>query len=343
LGGDGYSVPKQSIKHILELCYDSVLMNAKKLSKKQQQQISNNQNADSENALVGLVVARYADVVEVENQQQQIYTCNLRRNLPAIVVGDQVSWQITNANQQVGIIVAVQPRQSQMLRRNQRGDEKLIAANVNQILIVAADEPARSEQVIDRYLIMTELQAIPAGIIINKIDALSDEQLVDKHELLIRYKQLGYPLLYVSATAEQGLLELQQQLKDKITVFVGLSGVGKSSLIQALLPNQDLSVGALSEQGRQGQHTTTTARLYHLADGGSIIDSPGIREFALEGLSQDEILAGFIEIQALSAHCKFRDCKHRSDPGCAVQQAVQQGHVHPLRLKAFNNARETAI
>ncbi|MBX9704924.1 MAG: small ribosomal subunit biogenesis GTPase RsgA, partial [Gammaproteobacteria bacterium] len=277
-------------------------------------------------------IAHYGDKVDVETPEKAVFRCNLRRNMPQIVVGDSVAWQIDAGEQHQGVVTALKPRHSEMVRRNQKGEKKIVAANVDQIFVVAAPEPARSENVLDRYLIMTELQQINAGIVINKIDMLSDEEIVDKHELLIRYKRLGYPLLYTSADEEHGFDELRAALKDKITVFVGLSGVGKTSLIQTLLPGQQLTVGALSEQSAQGQHTTTTARLYHLPGGGSIIDSPGVREFALEGLTEQEILDGFIEFKPYLGRCKFRDCRHLQEPGCAILAAAD---IHPLRLAAY--------
>jgi ribosome biogenesis GTPase len=182
---------------------------------------------------------------------------------------------------------------------------------------------------------MTELQNIAAGILINKIDLLNDDALVDKHELLIRYKRLGYPVLYVSVREQHGFVELLAQLKNKTTVLVGLSGVGKSAIIKALLPDYEITVGDLSEQGVQGRHTTTTARLYHLKEGGNLIDSPGVREFALEGLQADEILQGFVELREVARECKFRDCQHQQQPGCAIQAAVKTGKIHPLRLAAY--------
>lgn len=307
----------------------------RKLNQKQQQTIADNQAIKLEDSAIGLVVAHYNDSVDVENERGELFRCNLRRNMPVIVVGDRVAWEIENAEQQKGVIVALEPRASQMVRRNQRGEEKIIAANVDQILIVAAPEPSRSEQVIDRYLIMTELQNISAGILINKIDLLSDDDIVDKHEGLMRYKRLGYPVLYVSTAEQHGFVELLEQLKNKTTVFVGLSGVGKSSVIQGLLPQSELMVGALSERGAQGRHTTTTARLYHLPEGGNLIDSPGVREFALEGLSHDEILQGFIELKNLAGDCKFRDCQHQNQPGCAIRAAVNVGKIDPLRFDAY--------
>lgn len=306
------------------------------LNKKQQQNITENQADKLQQSLIGLVVAHFGDSVAIEDSEQQIFRCNLRQNVSTIVVGDRVAWQIENAEAHTGVIVALEPRKSKMMRRNQRGDEKIVAANVDQILIVVASEPARSENVIDRYIIMTELQHIQAGVLINKIDLLTDDELVDKHELLVRYKQLGYPVLYVSVNEQHGFVELLEQLKNKTTAFVGLSGVGKSAVIKALLPENDIIVGGLSERGVQGRHTTTTARLYHLPEGGDLIDSPGVREFALEGLTADEVLHGFIELRDLALNCKFRDCAHQQQqPGCVIQKAVKVGKIHPLRLAAY--------
>lgn len=314
-------------------------MKKRKLSKQQKIQITQQQDAALSAGKRGLVVAHYGDQIDLETADKKLIRCNIRQNLPTLVVGDYVFFEAVDATDESGVVTGLEPRHSTMLRRDKQGREKIIAANVDQIFIVLAPEPIRSEQLIDRYLIMTTLQDIPAGLVVNKIDLWTDDALVDKHEELFRFKRLGYPLLYVSTQEVHGFEELKAALKDKTTVFVGLSGVGKSSIIQILLPDTNLDVGALSTQGKQGQHTTTTARLYHLPEGGFVIDSPGVREFALEGLTPTEIERGFIEIYHYAGECKFRDCQHEEEPQCAVLAALDAGQIDPRRFRAFKQTR----
>lgn len=309
----------------------------KGLSKQQQRVISDKQQQHLQQQNIGLVVTRASDRIIVETDDGVNVQCYLRRNMPEIVVGDYVAWQMEDEAKQAGTVLAVQPRESEMLRYDQQGRSKLIAANVDQLFVVAAVEPTRSISVIDRYLVLAELQKITAVIIFNKIDLLSaDELTVIKNSLAI-YSNIGYETLFVSSEQQDSLKILEQQLQNKVSVFVGLSGVGKSSLISQLINDADIKVGALSEQGNQGQHTTTAARLFHLPRGGNIIDSPGIRELALTGLHDVDVIKGFIEFQPFLGKCKFRDCQHESEPDCALLKAVATGDIMPERWQAYQS------
>jgi len=151
------------------------------------------------------------------------------------------------------------------------------------------------------------------------------------------YRQLGYPLLEVSAHHGDGMQQLQDQLDGRISVFVGQSGVGKSSLVNSLLPEVEARVGPLSEQSGQGTHTTTTARLFHFPRGGDLVDSPGIREFGLGHVSRADVEAGFIEFNNLIGTCRFRDCKHDREPGCALLKALEEGRVQQQRMNSYRS------
>lgn len=285
----------------------------------------------------GLVIAHFGVQVEIEalepELQGQHYRCYIRANLPALVTGDRVIWR--PANQGAGVIVAQLPRHSELCRPDMRGQLKPVASNVDQIVIVFAPLPEPHANLIDRYLVAASHAAIKPLLLLNKADLLDGEHGGKARELLSVYKKLGYAILDVSAEAGDGLDQLQELLKDKISVFVGQSGVGKSSLVNRLLPEAQMAVGALSELTHKGTHTTTTARLFHFDSGGSLIDSPGIREFGLAHVDPADVEAGFIEFAEFLGHCRFRDCSHEHEPGCALLKAVADDKISEPRLDSF--------
>jgi ribosome biogenesis GTPase len=287
----------------------------------------------------GLVIAHFGVQVEVEalegEQAGQIVRCHLRANLPTLVTGDRVVWR--DSNQGSGVIVAQLPRSSELCRPDMRGVLKPVAANVDQIVIVFAPLPHPHANLIDRYLVAAEHAGIHPLLLLNKADLVDDENGAMLDELLGVYRQLGYPLLEVSAREGGGMEDLMARLDGHISVFVGQSGVGKSSLVNSLLPGVDTRVGALSELTGKGTHTTTTARLFHFPGGGELIDSPGIREFGLGHVSRDDVEAGFIEFNDLLGTCRFRDCKHDREPGCALLKALEDGRVHPQRMASYRH------
>ncbi|KXS51741.1 MAG: ribosome bioproteinis GTPase [Marinobacter sp. T13-3] len=213
-----------------------------------------------------------------------------------------------------------------------------MAANIDHIILVIAPEPEPHDNLIDRYLVASETADIPAVILLNKTDLIGEHNREQIQTLLSRYENLGYQVVQTSAAGAQDTPapEVQDLVKGQTSVFVGQSGVGKSSIIQTLLPDQSLRVGAVSESTGKGVHTTTTARLFHLPIGGDLIDSPGIREFGLWHMTPQELEYGFREIRPLIGHCKFRNCRHMGDPGCALDAAAEAGEVSPERLKSFH-------
>ena len=283
----------------------------------------------------GLVIAHFGVQVDVEDGDGQICRCHLRANLPTLVTGDRVVWRAGNQGQ--GVIVAQLPRASELCRPDTRGQLKPVAANVDQIVIVFAPLPQPHANLIDRYLIAAEHAGIRPLLLLNKADLLDEDNAAFIDSLLATYRQLGYPLLEVSAHDGAGMAELRAALDDRISVFVGQSGVGKSSLVNSLLPGVDLRVGALSELTGKGTHTTTTARLFHFPEGGDLIDSPGIREFGLGHVSRDDVEAGFIEFRELLGRCRFRDCRHDREPGCALLLALEEGRIQPQRLASYRH------
>ncbi|MFJ4372919.1 small ribosomal subunit biogenesis GTPase RsgA [Pseudomonas japonica] len=287
----------------------------------------------------GLVIAHFGVQVEVEaddgQEAGQVFRCHLRANLPALVTGDRVVWRA--GNQGIGVIVAQLPRSTELCRPDSRGQLKPVAANVDLIVIVFAPAPEPHANLIDRYLVAAEHAGIRPLLLLNKADLIDEQNGPALNALLAVYRQLGYPLLEVSAHHGNGMEQLQKMLDGHISVFVGQSGVGKSSLVNSLLPEVQTRVGALSEWSGQGQHTTTTARLYHFPGGGELIDSPGIREFGLVHVSRDDVEAGFIEFADLLGSCRFRDCKHDREPGCALLKALEDGRIQQQRMNSYRS------
>ncbi len=286
----------------------------------------------------GLVIAHYGQQLDVEalegTHRGQLFRCFVRTNIDSLVTGDKVIW--CEGADATGVIVARQERHSLLQRPDNFGQLKPVAANIDHIVLVIAPEPEPHDNLIDRYLVAAENTEIPAVLLLNKADLVTDENRSHIEALLDRYRSLGYDVVEASAhhpevhgDAISGLV------RDRTTVFVGQSGVGKSSIIQTLVPDRELKVGALSESTGKGTHTTTTARLFHLDGGGRLIDSPGIREFGLWHMTPAEIEHGFREIREVTGHCRFRDCRHEGEPGCALDEAVRQGQVTPQRLQSF--------
>ncbi len=286
----------------------------------------------------GLIISHFGRQVDVEacdgERKGEIIRCHMRTNLGQLVTGDRVIWR---PNPDGGVVVATSERKTELVRPNPYGEMKPVAANIDFIVITVAVEPIAHAQLIDRYLVAAELSGIEPVILLNKIDLLNDGNRERIDTMLKRYETIGYRVLFASSSTQDGLNELKTLLKDRISVFVGQSGVGKSSLINTLLPGVDLKVGELSELTRKGRHTTTTARLFHFPDGGDLIDSPGIREFGLWHIEPSDLIEGFRELREYTGHCRFRDCKHEQEPGCALKDAVAEGLISEARWNSFRH------
>ena len=281
----------------------------------------------------GLVVAHYGTQVAVESAPGISQRCHLRANLEGLVTGDRVVWC---EGDPMGVVVAQRDRHSVLSRPDPYGKLKPVAANIDQILLVIAPFPEPHANLIDRYLVAAEVVGIEPVILLNKMDLLATDSArqAAMDALLAIYPDLGYRVLRTSIK-DSGLAELHGALRARTSVFVGQSGVGKSSLVNVLLPSADIRVGALSENTQKGTHTTTTALLLHLNCGGTLIDSPGIREFGLWHMSREPVEQGFREFRPFLGNCKFRDCQHEHEPGCAILDATRNGVLSATRVDSY--------
>jgi len=288
----------------------------------------------------GQVITRFGSRLVVEDEAGELFTCLSRQNLGDVVCGDRVVWQ--RSEQSAGVITAVMPRDSVLLRTDIRGREKPLAANITRIVIVFAPQPPPSELLIDQYLVAAENAGIRAILALNKTDLLRDDAVEAFDERFRLYSKIGYQLVRVSARREHGLSPLIDLLHGQTSVLVGQSGVGKSSLIKALLPHRDITIGRLSHTTGLGRHTTSATTCYHLPEGGDLIDSPGVRGFRPGRLRIDQILLGFPEFRPYLGRCKFSDCSHTHEPGCALLEALEQGRIDDRRLASLHRLAEEA-
>ncbi|MBV1840597.1 MULTISPECIES: small ribosomal subunit biogenesis GTPase RsgA [Photobacterium] len=330
----------------------------KKLTKGQSRRVRSNQNKRLtrekddiqwdesllESAREGLVITRFGQHADIEDPETGvIHRCNLRRSIQSLVSGDRVVWRpgVETLQGIAGVVEAVHERSSMLTRPDYYDGVKAVAANVNQILIVSAVVPELSLNIIDRYLIAAETVGIEPLIVLNKVDLLDPEARHTVEQMLALYQNIGYQVRMVSSTTGEGLDSLNDDLKDHISIFAGQSGVGKSSLVNSLMPEVDAEVGDISENSGLGQHTTTAARLYHFPHGGDLIDSPGVREFGLWHLEPEQVTNAFVEFRDFLGGCKFRDCKHGDDPGCLIREAVEEGKISQERYDSYHRIIES--
>ena len=285
----------------------------------------------------GTVISRFGQHADVEDKNNNYHRCNIRRGVKSLVCGDKVLWRLGKETKHsiTGVIEAVHERTSMLSRPDVYDGVKPIAANISQILIVSSVLPAFNADIIDRYLVAAEQTGITPVIVLNKIDLLNDENRQVIEDQLKIYQDIGYEIIRVSNTTKDGIEGLTKQLNEHTSIFVGQSGVGKSTLVNTLMPDLGLVTNDVSENSGLGQHTTTVARLFHFNDGGDLIDSPGIREFGLWHLTPQQVCNGFVEFADYIGSCKFRDCKHQADPGCALINAANENKIHAKRLASF--------
>lgn len=277
--------------------------------------------------------------------------CGLRGSLSAtdtgftnvVAVGDQVVVQVDGAER--GIVTEVLPRRTILARPDVFYShlQQVIVANAGQLLLVASwRNPTFWPELVDRYLIAAERNKLIPLICVNKLDlAEAEGSLAGCRAALEPYRQLGYQIIFASALTGEGIDTLREALRGRVTALVGLSGVGKSSLLTAVQPDLQLRTSAVSESSGEGRHTTTQVNMLPLAMGGFVVDTPGIREFGLSGLSKRELIHFYPDLAALAPGCRFADCSHRHEPGCAVKAAVVRGAVSAPRYNNYQKIYES--
>jgi ribosome biogenesis GTPase len=289
----------------------------------------------------GIVVEVSSGLCRVELGEKSLL-CGLRGSLSAqdtgftnvIAVGDRVL--VSQNGSDRGVVEAVLPRRSFLARADPFHDHlrQVIVANVDGVLIVASwREPHLWFELVDRYLVAARRNGLTPVICVNKIDLAKDPTTC--RAALEPYQALGYRVLFTSALTGQGVDALRHLLRGQTTVLAGMSGVGKSSLLNAAQPNLDLRTRQVSQASREGQHTTTQVTLLKLEEGSFVVDTPGIREFGLSGLRRAELAQFYPEIEAAAAGCRFADCSHTHEPGCAVKAAARGGHVSETRYHSY--------
>ena len=289
--------------------------------------------ADNQALLPGLIISRFGQQADVRADDGREFRCHLRQHLKSAAVGDRVEWY--EDSESSAVVVNLLQRHSQLERPNPYEGIKVIAANVDHLIVVVAPAPTLSEVLLDRYLVAGEITGIPVTIVLNKTDLLDADARAELERRLQLYQQLGYPVFWISTRHGDGIAALREHMRDGCSVIVGQSGVGKSSLINALLPEAEQDVGAISNASELGQHTTSASRMHFLPEGGQLIDSPGTREFGLWHLDKNQIVRGFRDIAEAATRCKFRNCAHEKDPGCAVRAAAESGAIAASRWQSY--------
>lgn len=278
----------------------------------------------------GLIVTRFGSQAMLEDKPGHIVRTKVRRKLDHLVCGDEVVWEKTPAHDIV--VIEILPRKNTLTRSYFRGTARTIAANIDQLLITCAPHPKPDWSVIDNLLVAAERMEAEATIVYNKTDLHSPKT---DQILLDDFQRIGYEVLKTSTQKPESIKRLEKKLSGKTSIFVGQSGTGKSSLTNRLIPGIDTQIQALSETSGLGQHTTSVTQRYSLANDGGLIDSPGIRDFTPLPLADSEYPFGFIEFKPFLGHCRFHNCLHRNEPGCAIKTAVKTGDISKRRFESY--------
>lgn len=294
--------------------------------------------------ITGTVIKSTGSWYQVRNTRGEICACRMagKQRLERdgitnpVGVGDEIRYTLEEDGH--GLIREILPRRNYVVRQSPRQKHQVhfLATNIDQaMLVVTVIEPNLKLGFIDRFLLMTEPYEIPTFIVLNKCDIYTEEEWEMVAALKNLYEPLGYPVLSCSAHTREGLTEIRARLQDQRTLLSGQSGVGKSTLINALIPELDLRTTEISDYSGKGQHTTTFAEMFDLPTGGQIIDTPGIKTLSFNHLTVQDVAHNFREIFRHSTACRFGDCTHRNEPGCAVKAALEQGQISQLRYANY--------
>lgn len=292
----------------------------------------------------GLVVKNTGSWYTVKTEEDQLVDCKIKgnfrlkgiRSTNPVAVGDYVDI-ITN-QEGTAFIAAINDRRNYIIRRssNLSKQSHIIAANVDQaVLIITLNYPETSTTFIDRFLASAEAYRIPVVLVFNKKDLLSPDELHLQNLMMRLYRQLGYECVSLSATTGEGVSDLQRVIEGKVNVFSGNSGVGKSTLINRLIPGTNLRTSSISDAHKTGMHTTTFSEMVPLPEGGYLIDTPGIKGFGTFDIEPEELTSYFREIFHYSKECRFSNCTHTHEPGCAVLAAIEQQLIAPSRYQSY--------
>jgi ribosome biogenesis GTPase len=261
-----------------------------------------------------------------------------------VAVGDQVDIETENENESTAIISGIADRRNYINRQSPRYKHQhhIVASNLDQSMLVATlKEPRTSQGFIDRFLVASEMYHVPAIIVFNKADIYKKKDLEKFEQWKAMYEAVGYPVFLVSAMDKEGIKPMEDMLANKTTLISGHSGVGKSSLLNVMLPELDLKTQGISGWSGKGQHTTTFAEMFDLPGGGRIIDTPGMREFGLVDIEKPEVSHYFPEMRDRLNDCQFNNCLHVNEPGCAIKEAVVNGEISADRYVSYVNIVES--
>jgi ribosome biogenesis GTPase len=282
----------------------------------------------------GRIVSAHGRRVVVEDEAGLNHACRLFGRRLQVVCGDRVGWVAQEAEGAEGLVVEVEPRTSELARISSSGEGEVIVANLDLLVAVLAPVPAPDFSICDRYLAAAEWAGLSAAIVLNKSDLpeAADPQLEAE---LATYRTLGYPAVRTTKREPHGADALGRLLRGRTGVLVGQSGVGKSSLINCLVPGVEAAVQEISRATEEGRHTTTASALYHLPGGGELMDSPGVRDYAPPLPAPRDLASGFRELAATTVDCRFPDCRHAGEPGCKVEALVASGAISARRLASY--------